>query len=111
MDLKPLASGSLIAAAAFFGFFLTIIGLAGMFGIWAAFVLLPALWHYCPAVLLAAAAAGVMAVGLWSWLTFSYALWLAIAGVAFGGLVYGIGLVVLRVEDNGPGVPEADRST
>jgi hypothetical protein len=55
MDLKPLASGSLIAAAAFFGFFLTIIGLAGLFGIWAAFVLLPALWHYCPAVLLAAA--------------------------------------------------------
>ena len=55
MDLKPLASGSLIAAAAFFGFFLTIIGLAGMFGIWAAFLLVPALWHYCHAVLLAAA--------------------------------------------------------
>jgi hypothetical protein len=55
MDLKPLASGSLIAAAAFFGFFLTIIGLAGLFGIWAAFLLVPALWHYCHAVLLAAA--------------------------------------------------------
>jgi hypothetical protein len=55
MDLKPLASGSLIAAAAFFGFFLTIIGLSGLFGIWAAFLLVPALWHYCPAVLLAAA--------------------------------------------------------
>lgn len=55
MDLKPLTSGSLIAAAAFFGFFLTIIGLAGLFGIWAAFLLVPALWHYCHAVLLAAA--------------------------------------------------------
>jgi hypothetical protein len=55
MDLKPLASGSLVAAAAFFGFFLTIIGLAGLFGIWAAFLLVPALWHYCPAVLIAAA--------------------------------------------------------
>jgi hypothetical protein len=55
MDLKPLTSGSLVAAAAFFGFFLTIIGLAGLFGIWAAFVLVPALWHYCHAVLLAAA--------------------------------------------------------
>ena len=55
MDFKPLASGSLVAAAAFFGFFLTIIALAGLFGIWAAFVLVPALWHYCHAVLLAAA--------------------------------------------------------
>jgi hypothetical protein len=55
MDLKPFTSGSLVAAAAFFGFFFTIIDLAGLFGIWAAFVLVPALWHYCHAVLLAAA--------------------------------------------------------
>ena len=55
MSLKPLASSSLIAAAAFFGFFFTIIRFSGLFGFWAAFLLVPALWHYSQGVLLAAA--------------------------------------------------------
>jgi len=50
-----LASGSLLVAAAFFGLFLTIAWFAGLFGIWAAFLLVPTLWHYCHAVQLAAA--------------------------------------------------------
>jgi hypothetical protein len=45
----------LVVAAAFFGVFLTIAWFAGLFGIWAAFLLVPALWHYCHAVQLAAA--------------------------------------------------------
>jgi hypothetical protein len=55
MSLRPLASGSLIVAAAFFGVLLTFTSVAGLFGLWAMFVLVPALWHYCHAVLLAAA--------------------------------------------------------
>jgi putative peptidoglycan lipid II flippase len=46
----------------------------------------------------AAAAAGVMGLGLWWWLTFSYALWLAMLGIAFGAFVYGAALVLLNLK-------------
>jgi putative peptidoglycan lipid II flippase len=41
----------------------------------------------------------VMGAGLWGWLSFSYAAWLGVLGVVFGGLVYGGVLWGLRVEE------------
>ena len=41
----------------------------------------------------------VMGVGIWFWLSFSYALWLAVLGVVVGGVIYGVVMVGLRVEE------------
>jgi putative peptidoglycan lipid II flippase len=51
----------------------------------------------------------VMGVGIWIWLSFSYALWLAVLGVVVGGVLYGVMMVGLGVEEVREGVRYAMR--
>lgn len=41
----------------------------------------------------------VMGLGIWAWLSFSYVLWLAVLGVAVGGLIYGAVVWAMGVEE------------